>query len=128
MFQQEVIPDRYRQVPIHQIKPDINLKELGVDVFQATPEGIAAVYQHGWDKGREFLTAESGQPQRADPRADARRKGMLPKTSPASERVPWATQRLEPHVRRQGRSSFSRQGTADVNRIAIGDSINEPAK
>ena len=56
LFGQEVIRDRYRQVPVHQIKPDINLKELGVDFFQATPEGISAVYQHGLDKGREFLT------------------------------------------------------------------------
>jgi hypothetical protein len=28
---------------------------MGVDVFQATPEGIAAVYQHGLDKGKAFL-------------------------------------------------------------------------
>ena len=56
LFGLEVIPNQYQQVPIYKIKPDINLKELGVDVFQATPEGIAAVYQHGLDKGREFLT------------------------------------------------------------------------
>lgn len=56
LFGLEVIPSQYQQVPIHIIKPDLNLKELGVDVFQATPEGIAAVYQHGWNKGKEFLT------------------------------------------------------------------------
>ena len=56
LFQSEVIPTEYKQVPIHIIQPDINLKELGVNVFQATPEGLAAVYQHGLDKGREFLT------------------------------------------------------------------------
>ncbi len=56
LFQSEVIPTQYKQVPIHIVQPDINPKELGVDVFQATPEGIAAVYQHGLDKGREFLT------------------------------------------------------------------------
>ena len=55
LFQQEVIPNRYKQVPIRQIQPDIDLKELGVDFTQATPEGISAVYQHGFDKGQEFL-------------------------------------------------------------------------
>ena len=55
LFQLEVIPNRHRQVPIHQIKPDIDLKELGVDITKATPEGLSAVYQHGVDKGREFL-------------------------------------------------------------------------
>ena len=56
LFQLEVIPNRHRQVPIHQIKPDIDLKELGVDITKATPEGLSAVYQHGVDKGRKFLT------------------------------------------------------------------------
>jgi hypothetical protein len=51
----EVIPTEYQQVPIRIIQPDINPKDMGVDVFQATPEGLAAVYQHGLDKGREFL-------------------------------------------------------------------------
>ena len=55
LFQQEVIPNQYQQVPIHQIQPDIDLKELGVDFFQAIPQGLAAVYQHGLEKGREFL-------------------------------------------------------------------------
>jgi predicted patatin/cPLA2 family phospholipase len=56
LFQLEVIPNQSQQVPILIIQPDINLKELGVDIFQTTPEGLAAVYQHGLDKGREFLT------------------------------------------------------------------------
>ena len=55
LFQSEIIPTEYKRVPIHIIQPDINLKELGVDVFQATSEGIAAVYQHGLDKGKKFL-------------------------------------------------------------------------
>ena len=56
LFQQEIIRDRYERVSINQIKPNINLKELGVDFFQATPEGLSAAYRHGWNKGREFLT------------------------------------------------------------------------
>ena len=55
LFQQEIIPNQYKQVPIRQIQPDIDLKELGVDFFQTTPEGLAAVYQHGLEKGKEFL-------------------------------------------------------------------------
>ena len=55
LFQQEVIPKQHKQVPIHQIQPDTDLKELGVDFFQTTPEGLSAVYQHGLDKGKEFL-------------------------------------------------------------------------
>jgi hypothetical protein len=55
LFQLEVIPNEYQQVPIHLIQPDINPKDMGVNVFQATPEGITAVYQHGLNKGREFL-------------------------------------------------------------------------
>ena len=54
-FRQEVIPKQIRQTTIHQIKPDLNLKQLGVDFFHATPEGLATVYQHGWNKGREFF-------------------------------------------------------------------------
>jgi len=55
LFQLEVIPKQYQQATIYPIQPDINLKELGVDVFQAIPQGIATAYQHGFDKGREFL-------------------------------------------------------------------------
>ena len=55
LFQSQIIPTEYRQAPIHIIQPDTDLKKLGVGVFQATNEGLAAVYQHGLDKGRKFL-------------------------------------------------------------------------
>ena len=55
LFQQEVIPKQYKQVPIHLIQPDIDFKELGVEFTKATSEGLTAVYQHGFDKGNEFL-------------------------------------------------------------------------
>ena len=55
LFQQEIIRDRYKQVPIRQIKPDIDLRELGVDFTQAASQGLSAVYQHGLEKGKEFL-------------------------------------------------------------------------
>ncbi len=55
MFQLEPIPENYKGVPIHIIRPDVDLKEYGVDFTDATPEGLSTVYQHGEDKGREFI-------------------------------------------------------------------------
>lgn len=55
MFHIEPIPDRIRDVPIHIIRPDFPLKVLGVDFTKATPDGLVAVYQHGRDKGLEFV-------------------------------------------------------------------------
>ena len=58
MFQIEAIPQSYKGVNIHIIKPDVDPKEVGVDFRKATEEGFAAVYQHGQQKGQEFI--ESG--------------------------------------------------------------------
>jgi hypothetical protein len=55
MFHIEPIPTHSRGVPIHIIRPDVHLKELGVDFTKATPDGLVAVYRHGWDKGSEFI-------------------------------------------------------------------------
>jgi hypothetical protein len=55
MFHIEPIPTHSRGVPIHIIRPDVHLKELGVDFTRATPAGLVAVYQHGQDKGLEFI-------------------------------------------------------------------------
>ena len=55
LFQLEVIPRHYQQVSIQLIQPDIDPQELGVDITKATLKGLSAVYQHGWNKGREFL-------------------------------------------------------------------------
>jgi hypothetical protein len=40
---------------IDTIRPDLHLKELGVDFTKATPDGLVAVYQHGQAKGSEFI-------------------------------------------------------------------------
>jgi hypothetical protein len=56
MFHIEQIPDRIRDVPIHIIRPDVHLKQLGVDFIKATPDGLIAVYRHGRDKGAEFIS------------------------------------------------------------------------
>ena len=55
MFHIEPIPTHSRGVPIHIIRPDVPLKELGVDFTRATPDGLVAVYRHGRDKGSEFI-------------------------------------------------------------------------
>jgi hypothetical protein len=56
MFHIESVPSHSQGVPIHIIRPDLPLKELGVDFTKATPEGLVAVYRHGKDKGLEFLS------------------------------------------------------------------------
>jgi hypothetical protein len=55
MFHIEPIPAHSHGVPIHIIRPDVHLKELGVDFTKATPDGLVAVYRHGRDKGSEFI-------------------------------------------------------------------------
>jgi hypothetical protein len=55
MFHIDPIPTHDRGVPIHTIRPDVQLKELGVDFTKATPAGLVAVYRHGLDKGLEFV-------------------------------------------------------------------------
>jgi hypothetical protein len=56
MFHIDPIPARSQGVPIHIIRPDVPLKELGVDFTRATPAGLVAVYRHGRDKGLEFVS------------------------------------------------------------------------
>jgi hypothetical protein len=55
MFHIESIPTHSRGVPIHLIRPDVHLKELGVDFTRATSAGLVSVYRHGRDKGAEFI-------------------------------------------------------------------------
>jgi hypothetical protein len=56
MFHIEPVPTHSGGVPIHIIRPDVHLKELGVDFTKATPDGLVAVYRHGRDKGSEFIS------------------------------------------------------------------------
>jgi hypothetical protein len=55
MFHIDAVPSQVGEVPIHIIRPDVHLKELGVDFTKATPAGLVAVYNHGRDKGLEFI-------------------------------------------------------------------------
>jgi hypothetical protein len=54
MFHIDPIPTNNHTVPIQIIRPDVHLKELGVDFTKATPDGLVRVYQHGLVKGAEF--------------------------------------------------------------------------
>ena len=54
MFHIDPVPTHSHNVPIHIIRPDVQLKELGVDFTRATPDGLVAVYQHGLAKGNAF--------------------------------------------------------------------------
>jgi hypothetical protein len=56
MFHIDPIPSHSHGVPIHTIRPDVHLKQLGVDFTKATPDGLVAVYRHGRDKGAEFVS------------------------------------------------------------------------
>ena len=54
MFHIEPVPTHAQGFPIHIIRPDVHLKELGVDFTKATAAGLVKVYNHGRDKGLEF--------------------------------------------------------------------------
>jgi hypothetical protein len=54
MFHIDPVPTHSHHVPIQIIRPDVHLRELGVDFTRATPDGLVEVYQHGLVKGAEF--------------------------------------------------------------------------
>jgi hypothetical protein len=60
MFHIDRVPSYSHDTPIHIIRPDVHLKELGVDFTKATPDGLISVYQHGKSKGAEFLSQWQG--------------------------------------------------------------------
>jgi hypothetical protein len=60
MFHIDAVPERVGAATIHIIRPDVHLKELGVDFTQASPEGLIAIYHHGKDKGLEFISKWQG--------------------------------------------------------------------
>lgn len=60
MFHIDRVPSRFHDRPIHIIRPDVHLKQLGVDFTKATPDGLISVYQHGRLKGAEFLSQWQG--------------------------------------------------------------------
>jgi predicted acylesterase/phospholipase RssA len=55
IFADQEVPPLVRGVPIHIVRPDMNLKEIGVDYTTCTPDGLIAAFEHGIQKGNEFL-------------------------------------------------------------------------
>ncbi len=59
IFHSEPVPDVWQGVPIHVIRPGKDPGEMGAGFKDMTEEGMAAVYEYGKEKGREFLTGWS---------------------------------------------------------------------
>lgn len=55
MFQTVEIPPVWQDVPIYITKPDLNLREFGVDFTDASKDGLHKAYKHGKNKGKEFI-------------------------------------------------------------------------
>jgi hypothetical protein len=51
----QAIPDIIDNVPVYVVRPDVDLKDLGVDYTECTDEGLLTAFRHGREKGREFL-------------------------------------------------------------------------
>ena len=60
VFADEVIPGKLNGIPIHVIRPEYELKEVGVDFTSCTEEGLVVAFQHGEAQGRAFLQAWPG--------------------------------------------------------------------
>lgn len=55
IFSADEIPSVINDCKIDFIRPDMNLKEMGVDYYAATEESLRNVYVYGYEKGLEFL-------------------------------------------------------------------------
>jgi hypothetical protein len=55
IFADQEIPSILRGVPIHIVRPDMDLKEIGVDYTTCTQHGLIAAFEHGIQKGNELL-------------------------------------------------------------------------
>ena len=60
IFQREPVPSAWQDVPIHIIRPDIDPATMGADYTDVTGEGLVAGYEHGMEKGREFVANWNG--------------------------------------------------------------------
>jgi len=55
IFANEVIPEALNGISIQLIRPEYELKEIGVDFTSCTADGLIAAFQHGEAQGRAFL-------------------------------------------------------------------------
>lgn len=60
IFADEIIPSELDGVSIQLIRPDYDLKTIGVDFTSCTAEGLITAFQHGEAQGRAFLQAWRG--------------------------------------------------------------------
>lgn len=51
----QIIPESVDDVPIYVVRPEIDLKEIGVGFTECTNEGLLAGFLHGQEMGRQFL-------------------------------------------------------------------------
>jgi hypothetical protein len=64
MFHLDAVPSTWQQSKIHIIRPQVHLREMGVDFTKASPAGLVRVYQYGQECGLEFV--EKWQPRNVD--------------------------------------------------------------
>jgi hypothetical protein len=55
LFQSTPIPPSWNGVPIHFVRPGVNLADLGVEFTRATSDGLEAAFRHGQEQGKRFL-------------------------------------------------------------------------
>lgn len=55
LFSEEEIPSQINGSAIDFVKPDCELKEMGVDFYTITENGLDDVYNHGYKKGLDYL-------------------------------------------------------------------------
>ena len=56
LFTEEEIPSVIKGIKIDFIKPDYDLKDMGVDFYNITNNGLEDVYNHGYEKGINFYS------------------------------------------------------------------------
>ena len=55
LFSDEVIPSKINDSVIEFIKPDCELKDMGVDFYTIAENGLDKVYNHGYEKGNDYI-------------------------------------------------------------------------
>jgi predicted acylesterase/phospholipase RssA len=55
IFADEIIADSLSGVPVHLVRPEFELKEIGVDFTSCTAAGLIAAFEHGQAQGNAFL-------------------------------------------------------------------------
>jgi len=61
LFSKEEIPTDFGNAHIDFIQPDMNLKDMNVDFYAASEEGLRQAFLHGIDKGNKFLKSITNQ-------------------------------------------------------------------